>query len=114
MLAEATMREVVQRLRTEKSQAFLELSEIDDLIDRLLQHLGGLTEASLELYLASQSLAPKMTGDGLGYLGTVHEQAGRLININAHLLTAFLELERRVESWDIGAPRGGSGRARDS
>ena len=114
MLAEATMRDVVRQLRTEKSRALLELSELDDLIDRLLQHLGGLTEASLELYLASQSLAPTLNGEGLGYLSTVHEQAGRLININAHLLTSVLELERRVESWDIGVPRSGNSQARDS
>lgn len=101
-----SMRHVVQLLRVEKSPAWLELSEVDDLIDRLLQHLGGLTEASLELYLASQSLMPATGSDSLGYLGTVHEQAGRLVNITAHLLTSFLELERRVESWEIGATHG--------
>ena len=107
------MRQVVRRLRTEKSQAWLELSELDDLIDRLLQHLGGLTEATLELYLASQSLMPA-SSDSLGYLGTVHEQAGRLVNITAHLLTSFLELERRVESWGIGAVHGAKSPMRDS
>ena len=109
------MRQVVQRLRTEESQAWLELSELDDLIDQLLMHLGALTESSLELYLASQSLMPAATAsDGFGYLGTVHEQAGKLVNINAHLLTSFLELERRVDGWEIDAVHGGNSLARDS
>ena len=110
-----SMHQVVQRLRVEKSPAWLELSELDDLIDLLLQHLGALTESSLELYLASQSLMPAATAnDGFGYLETVHEQAGRLVNINAHLLTSFLELERRVDSWEIDAVHGRNSPARDS
>ena len=108
------MRQVVQRLRIEESQAWLELSELDDLIDRLLMHLGALTESSLELYLASQSLMPEAGGDGFGYLGTVHEQAGKLVNINAHLLTSFLELERRVDGWEIDAVHGRNSSAMDS
>ena len=108
-----SMREAAQRFRAEKSQAWLELSELDDLIDRLLLHLGALTESSLELYLASQSLMPA-SSDSLGCLGTVHEQAGRLVNITARLLTSFLELERRVDSWEVGAVHGGKSRVRDS
>lgn len=96
-MAEMTMRELVERLAPDNSEALLELLEFDYALEALLRDLALLAVASRGLHSATQNLVP--TGDE--QVHAVQEQAGRLSARTTYLLGAFRELRAGVLNWHI-------------
>ena len=103
-MAEADMREVVQRLHSENSQAVLELLEFDYALEAFLRCFETHAVASQELYVAVRSLGAR-DDESAARLSLVQDQTGRL-NANAgQILAAFRAMCSGVASWNIAATR---------
>lgn len=100
-MMDATMREVVQRLRAEHRGALLELVEFDHALDDILQEIELLEVVSRELQQASKNLGMLQTDDGRRRLRTLQADAGRVSAHALRILVGFSAVRREVLSWNI-------------
>lgn len=90
-MAEMDMREVVQRLRAENSEALLELLEFDSALDEFILFLERLAAAAQE---------PRDAARGVG---AVQERFETLAEGTAQALNAFRVLRQATKAWEIVA-----------
>jgi len=109
-MPEITMREIVDRLRAEKSEALLDLLEFDYALDEFLRNLSLLAAASRGLHSATQTLLPSDDKEALDRVSVVQEQAGRLSARMTQMLGAFREVCAGVTGWHIADARRHSSR----
>ena len=105
-MPEANVREVVQRLRAESSQAALELLEFDyslKEVERALEALepvtGGLRSTFASIFIVNDE-------QNLQRAKAFHEQANQLSALVSHILGAIRQIGRGIEGWDLGDLRG--------
>ena len=107
MSAETNMREVVERLRLEGSEALLELVEVDQALDAFLQNLRGIALAFQDLHATASNIV-KSGNDGALTLNAVQDRTSRLDPLIGQFLIAFEQLYGAVQSWNIADSRSGS------
>jgi len=100
MAAEASMREVVQRLRVEGSEALLELLEFDHAFQEFLQTLEVLAVASHELHSATCSVVGSGEEEGLKCVA-IRDLAERLSTGVTQFSDAFRQMHSAVQDWNI-------------
>ena len=103
-MAEADVREVVQRLHSEDSQAVLELLEFDYALDAFLGCFEAHASALQELYVSVRNLATT-SDENVERVDAVQDQAGRLSANAAQILAAFRAMRSAVATWGIAAAR---------
>ena len=104
MAAEANMHEVVQRLRSENSEALMELFEFWRALEEFLKTLNHLAAASSELHAATYDIADSRDDQGPTKEKT-RELASRLSALVAQFLGAFQQMHGAVQGWDISDTR---------
>lgn len=109
-MPEITMRELVERLRADNSEALIELLEFDYALEEFLRGLSLLAVASRGLHSAAQTLAPADDQEASERVAAVQEQAGRLSARMTQALGAFREVYAGVLGWQIADPRRRSSR----
>ena len=102
-MPEENMREVVRRLRSENSEAVLELLEFDYALDEFLRHFEVLAVASQEVHAAVRNLATR--DQDPERFSAAHDHAGRLNTIATQILGAFREVRKAVSDWNIADAR---------
>ncbi|MEO7038043.1 MAG: hypothetical protein ABI548_29010 [Polyangiaceae bacterium] len=107
MSAETNMREVVERLRLEGSEAILELVEFDQALEAFLQNLRSIALAFQELHATAGNIVGS-GDDGALTLNTVQDRTSRLDQLIGQFLIAFEQLYGAVQSWNIADARSGS------
>ena len=107
MAAEANMRDVVQRLRAENSQALLELLEFGHVLDAFLQDLEHLATALQEIHTKTCNLFGSSDQENSAGF-TLQEQVSRLNAWVSQFLAAFQQMHGAVHAWNIADARGHS------
>ena len=107
MAAEANMREVVERLRAEGSEALLELLEFDSAIETFLQELQRIAPTFRDLHLVASKVVDLRNGEPLAWIA-VREQTKHLSTWVDQFLVAFRELRGAVHGWNIAGAVAGS------
>ena len=104
MDGEKSMREVVERLRAEGSEAVLELQEFDHALEALLQNIEGVVPNFGALKLAASQISDSSSEDNRTR-STIKEQADRLSTWINQFVAGFRESQRAVQAWNISDPR---------
>ncbi|HWZ91464.1 MAG TPA: hypothetical protein VNW92_21530 [Polyangiaceae bacterium] len=100
-MADATMSEVVRRLRAEHSGALLELAEFDHALEDILREIKLLAVVSSELLQASKNFGALKIAEGRERLGALQDDAGRASKLGAQLVVAFSAVRMEVLRWNI-------------
>ena len=103
-MPEENMREVVRRLRSENSEAVLELLEFDYALDEFLRNFELLAVASQEVDAAVRNLATARD-QGPERVSAAQDHAGRLNAMATQILGAFREMRGAVSDWNIAEAR---------
>jgi len=104
MTTETTMREVVERLRAQNSDAFLELAEFDHALDEFLKNLELIAPTFQDLHQVTTKLVELGKAQALAWI-TVRDQTAHLNTWIGQFLGAFRQLRGAVQGWNIaGAP----------
>jgi len=104
MATEASMREVVARLRAEGSAAMLELLEFDSALEAFLETVEHVAPTIEELDRTTRDVV-RLAGEDAPQWSGLSEQTGRLSTWAGQFLAAFRELRRSVRAWNITDPR---------
>ena len=104
MAAETNMREVVERLRAEGSEAVLELVEFDQALGALLENLERIAIGTQDLHVATTNITGSGAEDALTW-SAVQDQASRLSAWVSQFLVAFQQLQGAVQVWNIADAR---------
>jgi len=107
MSAEIAMREVVERLRTEGSEALPGLVALDQALQAILQNLRGITLAFHEVHATAVNFA-EAGDDSALRLNALQDRTGRLDALMGQSLIAFEQLCGGVQLWNIAGTRSGS------
>jgi hypothetical protein len=107
MAAEKNMREVVERLRAEGSEAMLELLEFHHVLEVFQQNLESIAPTVQELDLAASQIVDS-GNEEVSEWNAVKDRTGRLSTWTNQFLVAFKELLNAVQVWNITDSPSGS------
>lgn len=102
MALETNMREVVQRLRAERSEAFAELQEFRSAALEVQRHLETLVRTTREFDRAMQSSVLPESHTGFAWFRALQEETARINQMAMRLLAAYGEVCLGVLGWGIG------------
>lgn len=101
MSVETNMREVVDRLRTEGSQALPELVEFNNALEAFVKNLKDIVVDFHDVHMALNVVG----SGGDGNLNAIQDRTGRLDALMGQSLVAIEQLHIGVQSWDIAGSR---------
>jgi hypothetical protein len=106
MATETNMREVVERLRADGSEAVLELREFDNALDALLQELERTAPTFQDLHVVTSEIVALRKDEVPAWIAA-RDQTSRLNTWVNQFLAAFREFRGAVQGWNV--PGTGSG-----
>lgn len=95
-----SMREVVQCLITEESEALLELQELRLAVHEILGTLADLDRIAQGLATDVERITHASVGR-VPIVLAVHERVSAVSALTAQVLAAFRELERGINGWQV-------------
>jgi hypothetical protein len=98
------MREVVERLRAEGSEAMRELVDLDRTLGAFLKDLEGIAPTVQELHLATIKVVQSSSAEALAW-NEVNDRTSRLSAWVCQFLVAFQQLQSSVQAWEIADAR---------
>ena len=107
-MALTNMRDVVDRLRAEKSAAFAELQEFYSALLEVQRHAETLVRAWREFNQAMQTLVLPEGDVAVAQLRVLRDDTARMSEMAMLLLAAYGEICLGVQGWDIGVSNGAS------
>jgi hypothetical protein len=101
---DTTMREVVERLRVQNSDALLELAEFDQALDEFLKNLELIAPTVQDLHQVSTTVVQLGKAEALAWIA-VRDQVAQLNTWVGQFLGAFRQMRSAVQGWNItGGP----------
>ena len=104
MATETNMKEVVERLRAEGSDAILELVDFDRALREFVRTLERMAICSHDLQVAATNIVDSESQDAVE-LSTVRDGTSRISNWIREFLLAFQDVQSAVQAWSIADPR---------
>ncbi|MFZ5896857.1 MAG: hypothetical protein ACOY0T_37720 [Myxococcota bacterium] len=98
-----SMREVVEFLLAEDSDAFFEIQALRDSVHEILESLTELDRIARTLASDVDRVRESPTGK-VPIVLAVHERVTAVSTLVAQLLAAFRELDRGISGWGIDGP----------